>query len=63
LNAKAIFDPSLKKGQSIFIDDDTPKGIPTDTGKEAMATKTIKNIPMKKTRRTSSQRRRVTFAI
>jgi hypothetical protein len=59
LNAKAIFDPSLKNDNPIIIDDDTLEGIPIDIGKKENVIKTLKDIPMKKTRAINSKRQRV----
>jgi hypothetical protein len=40
----------LKNDKPIIIDDDTPEGIPVDTGKKENIIKTLKDMPMKKTR-------------
>jgi hypothetical protein len=63
LNAKSLFDPSLKKGKPIVIDDDIPEDIPVETGKGATTRKTLKDMPMRKTIGVGSKRQRVTSAV
>jgi hypothetical protein len=59
LNAKALFDPSLKTGKPIVIEDDISKGTPGDTDSKETTKRTLKDLPMKKT----TKRKRMTPAV
>jgi hypothetical protein len=51
LNSKSLFKPSLKKEKLIVIDDETPEEIPKITKKERLAIRTLKEMPIRKTRK------------
>jgi hypothetical protein len=55
LNSKALFKPSLKEEKLIIIDDDIPEKIPEITKKERMAIKTLREMPIRKTRKEKQQ--------
>jgi hypothetical protein len=51
LNSKALFKPSLKEEKLIIIDDDIPEKNPKITKKERLAIKTLREMPIRKTRK------------
>jgi hypothetical protein len=59
LNAKSLFEPSLKTGKPIVIENDISEGSPGAIGSEAIAKSTLKDLPMKKT----TKRQRMTSAV
>jgi hypothetical protein len=61
MNAKALFDPSLKEGKPINIYYEAPEDTLVVTSKETQTIKTLKDMPMKKT--TSVKRQKVDFVV
>jgi hypothetical protein len=55
LNSKALFKPSLKKEKLIIIDDDDPEKTPEITKKERLEIKTLREMPIRKTRKEKQQ--------
>jgi hypothetical protein len=51
LNSKVMFKPSLKKEKLIFIDDETSEETLDITKKERLAIKTLREMPLRKTRK------------
>jgi hypothetical protein len=51
LNSKALFKPSLKEEKIINIDYDIPEKTPKITKKERLAIKTLRKMPIRKTRK------------